>query len=142
MKKLNNMDRRSFIETAGKGAAVVSLTPLALSSCTETTKNQKPMFVHHVYFWLHEPENPEVRKAFQKGLEELVTIETIKSKHLGIPAKTDRDVIDSSYSYSLLLMFDNKEDQDIYQTHPTHLKFIEENQQYWKKVVVYDSVDY
>ncbi|MDH5475859.1 MAG: Dabb family protein, partial [Cyclobacteriaceae bacterium] len=79
---------------------------------------------------------------FQKGLEELVTIETIKTKHLGVPAKTDRDVIDSSYSYSLLLMFDNKADQDIYQTHPTHLKFIEENQQYWKKVVVYDSVDY
>ena len=60
--------------------------------------------------------------------------------HLGTPASTKRGVIDSTYSYSLLLIFKSKEDQDIYQTHPTHLKFIDECEDLWERVVVYDSV--
>ena len=77
---------------------------------------------------------------FENGLKQLVTIETIVGKHIGTSATTNRGVIDSSYSYSLLLTFKNKEDQDIYQTHPTHLKFIEECEELWEKLVVYDSV--
>jgi hypothetical protein len=97
-------------------------------------------FVHHVYFWFKKPITAETRKRFELALRKLVTIETIAEKHLGIPASTKRSVVDRSYSYSLLLTFKNKEDQDIYQTHPTHLQFIEECNDLWEKVVVYDSV--
>jgi len=100
----------------------------------------KKLFIHHVYFWLNEPVTPEIRGKFEKGLKKLVTVETIVDYHLGVPAGTSRDVIDSSYSYSLLVTFKNKEDQDIYQTHPTHLKFIDEFGDLWEKVVVYDSI--
>ena len=81
-----------------------------------------------------------MREKFEKALKELVSVGTIVDYHLGIPAPTDRGVIDNTYSYSLLTIFRNKEDQDIYQTHPTHLKFIEESQDLWEKVVVYDTV--
>ena len=101
---------------------------------------QLDYFVHHVYFWLNKPLSRESRMKFENGLKQLVTIETIVGKHIGTPASTNRGVIDSSYSYSLLLTFKNKEDQDIYQTHPTHLKFIEECEELWEKLVVYDSV--
>ena len=101
---------------------------------------QLQYFVHHVYFWLKKPVTREVRNKFENALKELITIETIVGKHLGIPAATHREVIDSSYTYSLLVTFRNKEDQDIYQTHPTHLKFIADCQDLWDKVVVYDSV--
>lgn len=101
---------------------------------------QLQYFVHHVYFWLKKPVTPEVRDKFEKALKELVTVETIVDHHLGVPALTNRDVIDTSYTYSLLVTFKNKEDQDIYQTHPTHLKFIDDCQDLWDKVVVYDSV--
>ena len=100
------------------------------------------LFIHHVYFWLKKPVTQKVRNKFKKALKELVTIETIIGNNLGIPAKTNRDVIDSSYTYSLLVTFRNKEDQDIYQTHPTHLKFIDDCQSLWEKVVVYDSVSF
>ncbi len=40
-----------------------------------------------------------------------------------------------------MAFFKNKEDQDIYQTHPIHLKFIEDCQHLWQKVVVYDAMD-
>jgi len=97
-------------------------------------------FVHHVYFWLKKPVTREIRLKFENGLKKLVSIDTIVSKHLGTPASTKRGVIDSTYSYSLLLIFKSKEDQDIYQTHPTHLKFIDEYEDLWERVVVYDSV--
>jgi len=102
----------------------------------------KPLdyFVHHVYFWLKKPVTREISLKFENGLKKLITIETIIGKHLGTPAGTDRGVIDSTYSYSLLLTFKCKEDQDIYQTHPTHLKFIDECEELWERVVVYDSV--
>jgi hypothetical protein len=97
-------------------------------------------FVHHVYFWLKKPVTKEVRNKFEKALKELVTIKTIVRKHLGKPAAANRGVIDSSYSYSLLLTFNSKEDQDVYQTHPAHLKFIADCEDLWEKVVVYDSI--
>jgi hypothetical protein len=100
----------------------------------------KKLFIHHVYFWLKKPVTKEIRIRFEKGLKTLVTVETIVDHHLGVPAATKRGVIDTSYTYSLLLTFRNKEDQDIYQTHPIHLKFISECEELWEKVVVYDSV--
>jgi hypothetical protein len=67
-------------------------------------------------------------------------VETISQSHFGIPAGTEnRDVVDHSYTYSLLLLFNSQADQDSYQIDPIHLKFVEENSQLWTKVVVYDS---
>jgi hypothetical protein len=97
-------------------------------------------FVHHVFFWLKKTITRENREKFELGLKNLVTIEKIVGKQLGTPASTNRGVIDNSYSYSLLLTFKTKEDQDLYQIHPTHLKFIEECGDLWERVVVYDSV--
>jgi len=50
-----------------------------------------------------------------------------------------RDVNVTDFDVSLHLVFKTKEDQDRYQTAPRHLKFIEENQQNWEKVRVFDS---
>lgn len=102
--------------------------------------NLKNLFIHHVYFWLKNPVTPGVRSRFEKGLNNLVTIDTIVDYNLGVPAGTNREVIDGSYTYSLLVSFKNRKDQDIYQTHPTHLKFIEDCSSLWERVVVYDSV--
>ncbi len=101
---------------------------------------QKENFVHHVYFWLKKPVTLDIRRKFEAALSELITIETIVGKHLGVPATTNRGVIDTSYTYSLLLTFRNKADQDIYQNHSKHLKFIADCEDLWEKVVVYDSV--
>lgn len=135
----NKIKRRNFIETSAKGIAAAGLFTAA--SCTPTQdKGIGQHFVHHVFFWLKLPVTPEVKDKFEKALKQLVTVETIVDYHLGVPAGTSRDVIDASYSYSLLTTFKNKADQDVYQTHPTHLKFIADCQDLWEKVVVYDSV--
>lgn len=51
----------------------------------------------------------------------------------------DRDVNDRGYDVALHLVFASKAAHDKYQTHPRHLKFIEENKQLWSKVRVFDS---
>lgn len=96
-------------------------------------------FIHHVFFWLKKPVTIEVSAKFEAALRELVTIETIVDYHLGKPAATNREVIDASYTYSLLTIFESKQDQDIYQTHPKHLIFIEHCHELWERVLVYDT---
>lgn len=98
------------------------------------------LFIHHVYFWLHDPGNQEDYRALLQGLQSLTAVSSIASFHIGKPAGTDRGVIDTSYSLSWLLLFNSKENQDQYQTDPVHLKFIENCKHLWAKVVVYDSV--
>ena len=98
--------------------------------------------IHHVFFWLKEPKNEAHKKLLVKALNNLLKVETIKMSHIGFPAGTEsRDVVDHSYSVSYMVMFDNQADQDTYQVHPLHLKFVDENSHLWSKVVVYDSVD-
>jgi hypothetical protein len=101
----------------------------------------KCIFIHHVYFWLVEPANKIHKKLLTEGLQKLSSVKTIQRFHIGQPANTSRDVIDSSYSLSWILIFKNEADQDSYQTDPIHLRFIEECKHLWSRVVVYDSVD-
>lgn len=97
-------------------------------------------FAHSVYFWLKEPENKEDRIAFEKSLFNFINQSVyIKTKHVGLPATTNREVIDSSYTYSLLVTFDTEADHDLYQEEPNHKQFISECSNLWKKVLVYDS---
>ncbi len=111
------------------------------SSVAQKPKNTSPGdFAHTVYFWLKNPDNQVDRDAFETSLKKFIEQSVfIQTKHIGVPASTSRDVIDNSYSYSLLLTFANKEDQDAYQNEPAHQVFIAESSSLWKKVVVYDS---
>ena len=98
-------------------------------------------FAHSVFFWLKNPENIKERVAFEKSLFNFINQSIyIKTKHIGTPANTDRAVIDSSYTYSLLLTFDDKANHDKYQEEPNHKLFIKECADLWEKVVVYDAI--
>lgn len=99
------------------------------------------MFVHHVFFWLKNANSSEDRNQLEKGLLSLEKIDVIRTFHVGVPASTNRPVIERSYSFSLLLIFDDLEEQETYQTHPIHERFVKENAHLWSKVVVYDSVE-
>ncbi len=115
---------------------------LIMSSSTipNETKNQQGNFAHVVYFWLKNPDNQTDRLAFEESLTKFITNSIyIQTKFIGKPAATNRDVIDNSYTYSLMLTFENKSQQDKYQEEEGHKKFIEESSGLWSKVLVYDS---
>lgn len=130
--------RREFIVNTGKAAVVGGLITLAENNTTAMAENK---FVHHVYFWLKNPESKEDKAKLVAGLKKLSAVKTIKWFHIGQPAETNRGVIDTSYAISWCTFFDNDADQASYQVDPIHLKFVEECSPLWTKVIVYDSVD-
>ncbi len=135
----NTNSRRRFLKAGIAATAAINFSTFSMA--TEKKKMKKNMFIHHVYFWLKNPENKEDFQNLVKGLEALAKVNTIKMFHIGKPADTNREVIDRSYAVSWMLVFDNAADQASYQTDPIHLKFIADCSMLWSKVVVYDSVD-
>jgi hypothetical protein len=97
------------------------------------------MFVHHVFFWLKEDLNSTDIQLFEDTVNTLPGISHVKLGDIGKPAGTNRPVIDTSYSYSLLLVFENHEKHDLYQVDPVHEKFVSTCSSLWSKVLIYDS---
>ena len=131
--------RKKFLMNAGTLALTAGLSTFAGNTLNAMPVND--LFIHHVYFWLNNPSSNDDRNKLVEGLKKLSKVKTIKTFHIGKPAGTNRDVIDSSYAISWLLTFANRADQDSYQVDPIHLKFVEECKQLWSKVIVYDTVD-
>ena len=98
------------------------------------------LFIHHVYFWLDNPESEEDHAALLAGLQALCKVPAIQQFHIGVPAATNRDVIETTYQFSWLTIFATKEAQDEYQVDPIHLHFVDTCKHLWKKVSVFDSV--
>lgn len=131
--------RREFLTASAlAGAALASSSALATST---TANNPMPKLLHHVFFWLKNPESAADRAKLIAGIKSLAAIETVRSFHVGVPASTEkREVVDNSYHVSELLGFDDVAGQDVYQVHPLHKKFVDEHQHLWSKVVVYDAL--
>ncbi len=99
------------------------------------------MFIHHVYFWLKNTDNNADYEQLRLGIDSLLTIKPHVLAHMGISATTNRNVIDVTYTFSLLMIFDTAEDEAAYQSHPTHDIFRNNYSHLWSKVVVYDSIN-
>jgi hypothetical protein len=97
------------------------------------------VFVHSVYFWLKNNLSEEDRATFLRGLDALTKIETVRQAHVGVPAGTDRPVIERTYSYALVLGFDDEAGHDVYQEHPVHDRFRGECSPFWTRVLIFDS---
>jgi len=105
-----------------------------------TTLNTQESFIHIVLFWLKKPTNSADRNVFEQNMDHfLETSQYAKNKHFGVPAKTSRPVVDSSFTYCLKVTFDNLEDHDNYQVEAAHKLFIAESSKLWEKVLIYDS---
>ncbi|WP_016956648.1 Dabb family protein [Catenovulum agarivorans] len=129
--------RRQFIQTS----AATAVAATTLSACSKKERMSLPKISHTVFFWLKNPDSVEDLNKLIEGLKTLGQIEQVKAIHIGVPASTEqREVVVNSYQVSELLMFENVEDEKIYQSHPTHQAFVENYSHLWQKVEVYDSV--
>ncbi|WP_373516531.1 Dabb family protein [Pricia sp.] len=103
-------------------------------------KEFDPHFAHTVFFWLKNPDSHEDRKAFETSLKKFLDKSAYaKTTFIGKPPKASRNVVDGSFTYSLILTFESAEAQQNYQDEPPHKVFIEESEDLWEKVLVYDS---
>lgn len=120
------------------------LVGVCAASCVQIKQDMKsnfdPTFTHVVYFWFKDPSNQADRAKFEASLKKFLdSSQYAKTKFIGKPPKAIRDVVDDSFTYSLILSFESAEDQAAYQEEPPHLVFIEECKDLWEKVIVYDS---
>jgi hypothetical protein len=99
----------------------------------------KYLIAHHVLFWLKADTTDEQKIAFKLSLSTLEKIEVVKFFHLGIPAPIERAVVDTTYTFSLFLAFEDMAAHDVYQVHPLHKAFLEEFRVFFDKVVIYDA---
>ncbi len=95
------------------------------------------MFIHSVYFWLKPDITPSEKALFVERAQALTRISTVKQGWLGKPADTDRPIIDRTYSYGLVLIFDDLPGHDFYQVDPIHDAF-RELHSLWTAVKIYD----
>ena len=129
--------RRKFLTIAAAMAAGTAASAIPVHS-----KGDKKQLVHHVFFWLKNPDSIADRDKLVEGVQTLQKIETIRKLHVGVLASTEkRDVVDTSWHVSELMFFDDTEGQKTYQDHPIHLAFIKNYGHLWSKVIVYDAMD-
>jgi len=95
------------------------------------------MWVHSVYFWLKPEISTAEEQEFLRGVESLIKIQSVQNGWYGKPASTDRPVIDRSYSYGLVILFENLAGHDAYQIDPVHTAFRSLHHM-WSNVVIYD----
>jgi hypothetical protein len=98
------------------------------------------MVTHCVFFWAKKAMSTKEKADFERGLKSLLDIPSVLDGSLGLPAATSRPTVDRSYSYALLLRFDDMAAHDAYQIDPIHNAFHERCAKYWTKTVVYDFV--
>jgi hypothetical protein len=128
--------RRTFIAAA----AVAAAANLNANAGAAAAVNTYPKLVHHVFFWLKNPQSKEDLAKLLAGLRTLAKIESVRGAHFGVPASTEkRDVVDNSFSASEILFFDDTAGQKTYQDHPIHKQFVADCSHLWERVVVYDA---
>ena len=98
------------------------------------------MFVHAVYFTLR-PDLPAADLAtFEAWQPRLCALPSVHAGYTGVPAATDRPVIDRAYTHALILLFADAAAEQAYQVHPEHDRFRAECGTFWDKVRIFDSV--
>ena len=131
MKRLN---RRAFL-------AIGSLLSIFSFKNATPKAMKKQQVVHHVFFWLKNPDAVEDKLKLKEGLRTLESIPEVNKLLIGEPASTlEREVVVSDWQVTEIMYFDSIEDQDAYQTHPTHQAFVEQYSHLWDRVVVYDTL--
>ena len=137
---MTDRSRRDVLVAATALAAGVA-APGALSASLPASKASFPPVVHHVFFWLKNPDSKEDLAKLLAGLRTLAGIDAVRGIHIGVPADTEqRGVVDGSYSASELLFFDDVAGQNAYQVHPIHKQFVADCSHLWQRVVVYDAM--
>ena len=101
---------------------------------------EEPQLAHMVFFKLAESNPANQKKLVAACNKHLKGHEGTVYFSAGILAedlKREVNVVD--FDVALHLVFENRAAHDRYQTHPRHLKFIEENKELWSGVRVFDS---
>lgn len=124
--------------------AVFLAGTLALASCAlsvEAEPETEPHLTHTVFFELKDKDDAAVQALVDGCYEYLAPHDGIVYFSAG-PRHKDyqRDVNDLNFDVALTVVFENTAAQDAYQVTEPHLQFIDEFNDNWASVRVFDSL--
>src|SRR5690606_37906599 len=95
---MSDRSRRDVLFAATALAVGMTATGSRATASTSASKASFPPVVHHVFFWLKNPDSSEDLAKLLAGLRTLAGIDTVRGIHIGVPADTEqRGVVDGSY---------------------------------------------
>jgi hypothetical protein len=110
-----------------------------LQDSASGTSKSAPL-AHIVFFTLADSNDANRSKLVEGCKKYLDKHDGIVYFGVGVNApEYAREVNDRDYDVALHLVFETAKDHDAYQTHPRHMKFVDECRGLWKKVRVFDS---
>jgi hypothetical protein len=113
---------------------------MADEAITTAADTKSEPLAHIVFFTLAEPNDDNRAKLVEGCKKYLDKHDGVVYFGVGVNApEYNREVNDRDYDVALHLVFETTKHQDAYQTHPRHVKFVEECQGLWSKVRVFDS---
>jgi Stress responsive A/B Barrel Domain len=135
------MRTRLKVAVAVAFAAAACLIALDLrtgQAADERTKG--PMLAHMVFFTLKD-RTPQNRERLVAACKKYLNGHpgTVYFSAGSRAEEFDREVNDREFDVALHLVFKDKAAHDLYQDHPRHIDFINENKDSWAKVRVFDS---
>lgn len=96
------------------------------------------MITHVVVFWLDKPYG-ENRAKLLEAAQELGNIPGCGNFRAGVAVPSPRGVVDDSFAVAISMDFTDQAAADAYQSHPDHVKFVQEAvKPMVKRFVVYD----
>lgn len=100
-------------------------------------------FHHTVHFWLRDDVTPAQREGFFAALRDIAKSPNVQSCRVGVPAGTDRAVVDNSFDAQLSCVFADKAAHDAYQApeDEMHTAFLDGHKHLARKVLIYDTVE-
>ncbi|WP_224484521.1 Dabb family protein [Robertkochia aurantiaca] len=97
-------------------------------------------FSHSVYIWLTD-DDEALRTEFKKALDDFIgQSQYISSVFIGTPAGTEREVVDNSYDYALIVTFESEEAHQQYQEEEAHDHFRETTKNMIDRIQIYDAI--
>jgi len=119
----------------------ISALQSEITELKATVNESDPGFIHTVYFYAAEGLTDQRKKEFMEiGLPMLAKSATIQKVYYGPPSGVGREIVDNDYLAAWICHFKTSADHDAYQEDPIHLKFIEDYNDVWGKVLIYDNL--
>lgn len=121
-------------------AVLIGFCTGSLLMVSDTASAGEKALAHMVFFKLKDNSDAAKQKLVAACEKYLSDHEGTIYFSAGVRAEDfKRSVNDLEFDVALHVVFCNKAAHDKYQTHPRHLKFIEENKANWAGVRVFDS---
>ena len=101
-------------------------------------KEVQSPFIHSVYIWFKDGVTQDQKDAMAEASLKLAEINGVLAVYDGVPAATDRPIVERSYDYALIVHMKDLAAHDAYQVDPIHLNLLKTYSDFWEKVMVTD----